>query len=34
VTTVKISTGTPTDPEYGNGEMYIDSSTGEIWIYS
>ena len=34
VTTVKIASGVPSTQEYGTGEMYVNSSNGDVWIYS
>lgn len=34
VTTVKNASGTPTTTNYGQGEMYINTDNGDVWIYS
>jgi hypothetical protein len=34
VTTVKVNTSSPSTQEYGVGEMHVNTSTGDIWIYS
>ncbi len=34
VTTVKVNTSNPSTQEYGVGEMHVNTSNGEIWIYS
>lgn len=34
VTTVKLTSGVPASQEYGQGEMYINTDNGDVWIYS
>jgi hypothetical protein len=34
VTTVKVNTSSPSTQEYGVGEMHVNTSNGDIWIYS
>ncbi len=34
VTTVKLASGAPSTQEFGQGEMYVDTGNGDVWIYS